>query len=45
MQVRSSFIYLIAQTQHKNKILNRYHMSEINYFKILLLYEIMWQMI
>jgi hypothetical protein len=28
----------------ENKILNGYHMSEINYFKVLLLCEMMWQM-
>jgi hypothetical protein len=26
----------------KNEILNRYYMSKINYFKVLLLCEIMW---
>jgi hypothetical protein len=29
----------------ENEILNRYHMCEINYFKVLLLCEMMWQMI
>jgi hypothetical protein len=42
MQVKSSFIssYRIEHND-ENRILNRYYISEINYFKILLLYEIM----
>jgi hypothetical protein len=29
----------------ENRILNKYHMSEVNYFKILLLCEMMWHVI
>jgi hypothetical protein len=28
----------------ENRILNRYHISEINYFKVLLLCEMKWKM-
>jgi hypothetical protein len=38
MHPRSSFIHLIEHNG-ESRILNRYNMSEINYFKILLLYE------
>jgi hypothetical protein len=39
--------YLSHRIEHKgkNRILNGYHMIEINYFKILLLCKMMWQMI
>jgi hypothetical protein len=45
MQVRSSFCSS-HRVEHndKNEILNGYHMSEINHFKVLLLCKIMWQM-
>jgi hypothetical protein len=33
MQVTSSFIHLIVEHKGENKNLNKYHMSEINYFK------------
>jgi hypothetical protein len=40
-------VLLFHHTEHngENKILNRYYLSEINYFKILLLYKMIWQMI
>jgi hypothetical protein len=41
MQVRSSFVHLIRE----NIILNIYHISEINYFKDLLLCKMILQMI
>jgi hypothetical protein len=37
--MRSSFIHV--EHNSENEILNRYHIVEINYFKGLLLYEIM----
>jgi hypothetical protein len=45
MQVRSSFIFHRVEYNVESGILNRYHMSEINYFKILLLCKMMWQMV
>jgi hypothetical protein len=43
MQVRSSFIYV--EHNGEKEILNGYHMSETNYFKVMLLYRMMWQII
>jgi hypothetical protein len=33
----------LTEENSENGILNRYHMVEINYFKVLLLYKMMWQ--
>jgi hypothetical protein len=45
MQVRSNFCSShYIEYNGENRILNGYHMSEINNFKVLLLFKMMWQM-
>jgi hypothetical protein len=43
MQVRYIFSSHVEHND-ENKILNGYHMSEINYFKVLLLCKMKWRM-
>jgi hypothetical protein len=49
MKIYASEIYFCSshrlEYNGENRILNGYHMSEINHFKILLLCKIIWQMI
>jgi hypothetical protein len=42
MQVGSSFVHHRIEHNSENGILNGYHMSEINHFKVLLLCKMMW---
>jgi hypothetical protein len=42
--VKSKVVDLIEHNS-ENESLNRYHISEINYFKVLLLYKMTWHII
>jgi hypothetical protein len=44
MLVRSRFLSHRVEHNNERGILNRYHMSELNYFKVLLLWKMMMQM-
>jgi hypothetical protein len=44
MQVILKVCYYV-EYNGENRILNGYHMSEINYFKVLLLCKMMWEMV